>query len=297
MLLDGKKIAEALKESIRGRVAALNSKPVLAVIQVGENAESATYIERKKKYGRDIGIDVQHISFPADIAEKALLDHVTKLSDDHSIHAIIVQLPLPKHIAVAKVMDSIIPTKDADGLSSQNVATLCRLHQWQGGSLGVDGAGLNAFVVPATARGICTLIDTYGISVQGKHVVVIGRSNLVGKPIALAMLARQATVTVCHSQSGDLVSYTKNADIIISATGHTHLINSKHVRPGQVIIDVGISHSSGRLAGDVSFDEVSPIVEAISPVPGGVGPLTVASLFQNVVDLYEVQIMRNKGAL
>jgi len=242
----------------------------LAIIQVGDRSDSTSYIRAKKLFAAKIGVEVVHELFAETITQTEILKHIEILNDDESIHGIIVQLPLPGHIDRTKVIDTIAPGKDVDALTTTSIGS------W------TKGKG----IMPATARGVRELLRFYGIEILGKKVTVVGRSDLVGRPIAVMCQNAGAHVTVCHSQTTDLISGTKDADILIVAVGKPGLITAKHVNGGQVVIDVGISRiGEERLVGDVDFEAVSQIVKAISPVPGGVGAMTVLALFENLIDL------------
>ena len=278
-ILDGKALNEKIAEKLRSQISALKTKPKLVIIQVGDLAESNAYIDRKIKFGGKIGAVVKHKRFPEKITQEELIGHIKVYDQNSSVNGIIVQMPLPKHIDRDEVIDSIDPAKDVDGLTSRNLKLL-----WE-----AKGEGF----VPATTKGIISLLDEYKIPIEGKHVVVVGRSFLVGKPTFLAFLNRDATVTVCHRHTRNLKQETRNADILIVATGKPNLIGKEHVSKNQVVIDVGINaieNEDGprhKLVGDVNFAEVSKIVKAISPVPGGAGPMTVASLFENLLEAYK----------
>ena len=288
MILDGKAVNEKIAEDLKKEIA-LRSKssqgrrPKLVIIQVGDLAESNAYIARKIKFGEKVGVVVDHQRFPNSITQEKLQTTIYKLNTDLMVHGIITQMPFPKHLDKDAIIESIDPKKDVDGLSSTNLK-----HLWEN-----DGLGY----IPATTKGVITLLDYYKIPVTGKHVVVVGRSFLVGKPTMLAFLNRDATVTVAHSKSQNLVEITKSADILVAAVGKPNLITKNHVHKNQVVVDVGITAvepESGsdpvrKLIGDVKFAEVSKIVKAISPVPGGAGPMTVASLFQNLFEAYQRQ--------
>lgn len=278
-ILDGKKTRETLGEELKKRIASLGKVPKLAILLVGERQESKTYVNQKKKFGESIGAEVEIINFPDAVSAEELKKKIKELNDDSHYHGIIVQMPLPSHINPYELTDLIHPYKDVDGLTAGNIKKL-----WDGDSTGH---------APATAKGILTLLKTYGVTLSGKKVVIIGRSILVGKPLALLMLHENATVTICHSATSKLEEETKKADIIVVAVGKAGLLNSSHVESHQIIIDVGINpqiskdennQTSVKLVGDVSFDEVSKIVTAISPVPGGVGPMTVYTLFENLLN-------------
>lgn len=290
-ILDGRKLNEKIAEELKKDISRLHSKIKLVIIQVGDVPESNVYIERKKKFGEKIGAVVDLQKFPKTIGQKELTDELLTMNDEPSIHGIIVQLPIPKHLDKDAVIDSIDPIKDVDGLTAVNLK-----HLWEG-----KGTGY----LPATTKGVITLLDEYKIPIAGKHVVIVGRSALVGKPTFLAFLNRDATVTVAHSKTKNLPKITKLADILVVAAGKSNLISKEHVHKNQVVVDVGINvlenedrprlkqstpglkeDGPHRLVGDVNFTEVEPIVKAISPVPGGIGPMTVASLFENLLDAY-----------
>lgn len=269
ILLSGLRVREKIVEELKSVIASNKQKPKLSVIQVGENYDSDVYIKQKIKFGKEIGVETLHIKLPEDISEENVLLEIKKLNEDESISGIIVQLPLPKNINARVVLDFISPQKDVDGLGSFQV--------------GKFYSGEKSFI-SATAKGIISLLNYYSIDLFGKNVVVVGRSNLVGKPISYLCLQKDATVTICHSKTKDLPDKTKKADILIVACGVPKMINQDFVKKDQVVVDVGIHRTESGLCGDVDFEDVKDIVYAITPVPGGVGPLTVTSLFQNVVD-------------
>lgn len=272
MLLDGKKVSSEKTEALKTKVSAFPFKPVLGIIRVGDREDSRVYIERKVEYGKNIGVDTQVVHLSEDVSEEDLIKEIKNLNNDVNIHGIIVQLPLPENINTNAVISSIDPKKDVDGLTPKNIHKLVNNEKG---------------IVPATPRGIISLLKYYNIEIEGKKVVVVGRSLLVGKSSALLMLNHDATVTVCHSKTKDLQEKTKDADILIVAVGKANFINKDYVKEGQVVIDVGISPLDESISGDVNFNEVKDIVGAISPVPGGVGPMTVVSLFENLLDVIE----------
>lgn len=283
-ILDGLELKNEIQKKLAEKVSmfpAGSPKPTLIIIQVGNNAESNVYVRQKVGFGEKIGVHVNHIKLSEKITEKELIAFVHEACADSKVHGLIVQLPLPSHIKKDNVLDSIDPKKDVDGLTSVNVKKL-----W---------AGDKTAIVPATARGVDALLAKNHIDLQGKHVVIVGRSMLVGKPIFAMMVEHGATATICHSKTLDLKKYTKEADILISAVGKPMLITKDHVRSGQIVIDVGIivieSEGDRHIKGDVDFDNIKDIVEMITPVPGGIGPLTVACLFENVMDTYTLQGM------
>lgn len=270
ILLSGKIIKEKIKAELASSISSMRVPPTLAIIQVGNNPESDIYINQKEKFGSAIGTEVKRISFPENVTDKEILDRINLLNNDEKVKGIIVQLPIPKNLNKRIILDAIDFEKDVDGLGTI-----------QSGLLSIKDSKA---ILPATTRGVETLLSYYEIDLQGKNVVVVGRSDLVGKPIALLCLHKNATVTVCHSYTQNLQDITSRADILIVACGVAKKITREYVRAGQIVIDVGIHKTDIGLCGDVDFDGVKDIVSAISLVPGGVGPLTVASLFQNLVD-------------
>ena len=248
-------------------------KPTLAVILVGENPASQIYVRNKKKTAEKLGINSISIEYPSDITESELLQKIEELNNDENVTAILVQLPLPEHINKNKVIDRILPQKDVDGLTPYNLGKLF--------------SGEEPYVYPCTPKGILLLLDEYNIELEGRHVVVVGRSNLVGKPVAQLFLKRNATVTMCHSHTKNLANITKTADIVVSAVGK-NVIGEKMLKSNCVVVDVGIFRDeNGKISGDVDFENVSKVAAYISPVPGGVGPMTIASLMLNTVELAE----------
>ena len=278
MILDGKKIAQDIRAELREQIATLRSQgkraPKLAIVIVGNNPASETYVTNKIKACEEVGIEVMRIAYQANITEQTLLTEIARLNSDTTIDGFIVQLPLPEHINEATILAAIDYRKDVDGLTPMNVGRMVQ--------------GLPS-IVSATPRGIRELLARYSIAVEGKHVVVIGRSNIVGKPVALLLMQRanNATVTVCHSKTQDLASICRTADIIIAAAGCPKLITANMVKEGAVVIDVGINRVDGHLVGDVDFDNVAPKASYITPVPGGVGPMTIVSLLQNTLQAYQ----------
>lgn len=271
IILDGKKLRDKIFENLKQRLNNMSEKPTLAVILVGENPASQIYVRNKKKTAENLGINSIVINYPSDISENILLDKIQELNNDNSITAILVQLPLPEHINKFRIIDAISPEKDVDGLTPYNSGKLF--------------AGEEPYVYPCTPKGILLLLDEYNIELEGKHVVVIGRSNLVGKPVAQMLLNRNATVTMCHSHTKNLSDITKTADIVVSAVGK-NIIGEKMLKSNCVVVDVGIfKDNNGKICGDVDFANASKIAAYISPVPGGVGPMTIASLMLNTVEL------------
>ncbi len=273
VILDGKKLRDKILEELKLKVASLTVVPKLVVISVGDDPASQIYVNNKKKYAEKIGIAAEIIGYPEDVTQPVLLKKIDELNNDTTVTAILVQLPLPKHIDKLKILTAIDPKKDVDGFTPYNSGLLF--------------SGAKPFAYPATPRGILRLLDEYNIEIDGKHVVVVGRSNIVGKPLAQMMLNRNATVTVCHSHTKNLAEITKTADILVSAAGGK-IIEDNMLKSNCVVIDVGIFRDEkGKLRGDVNFETVSKIASHITPVPGGVGPMTIASLMLNIVDLIE----------
>lgn len=276
-ILDGKKLRDKILEGLKVRLDNLpkNSRPDLAVILVGNNPSSKIYVNTKKKIADKIGINSKIFVYSEKVTEKVLIDKIKELNNDKSITAILVQLPLPEHIDKQRVINTILPIKDVDGLTDYNSAMLFHNEK--------------PFAYPCTPKGILLLLKEYKINLEGKHVVVVGRSNLVGKPLAQMLLNQNATVTICHSHTKDLKSIIKTADIVISAVGKK-LLGEKMIKLGSVVVDVGIfKDEHNKTTGDVDFDKVMPLTSFISPVPGGVGPMTIASLMLNTMELFDLQ--------
>jgi methylenetetrahydrofolate dehydrogenase (NADP+) / methenyltetrahydrofolate cyclohydrolase len=271
-LIDGKAAAKEIREEIKKEVNELKAQgvvPGLAVILVGDDPASHTYVRNKEKGCKEVGIHSEIYKYPAAISEAELLDKIRELNEDKRIHGILVQLPLPGHISESKVIDTISPEKDVDGFHPVNVGKMV---------IGKEG------FLPCTPYGIMKLLEREQIDLQGKRAVVIGRSNIVGKPAGLLLLQRNATVTYCHSKTEDLSYHTKQADIIIAAVGKAKFLKAEDVKEGAVIIDVGMNRDeNGKLCGDVDFESVREKASFITPVPGGVGPMTITMLLYNTV--------------
>ena len=278
MIIDGKSIAQEVKNDLKNEILDLNSKgiiPKLAVVVVGENSASKIYVRNKKKACEEVGIYSEEFALPENTSEKELIDLIKKLNSNSDINGILVQLPLPLHISETKIAEAINPSKDVDVFNPMNTGKL------------LSG---NADLIPCTPKGIIELLEHKKIPLKGKHCVVIGRSNIVGKPISLLMLQKDATVTICHSKTKNLDEICKTADIIIAAVGKPKFITKNMVKNGCVIIDVGINRSKdGTICGDVDFEEVKNIASYITPVPGGVGPMTIAMLLKNTVITTKMQ--------
>lgn len=274
-ILDGKKVRDIISLKIKDELNKIKAKPKLVIIQVGDDERSTIYVRQKKIFGEKLGFEVEHINLDKDIKEEDLISKIEVLNSEETVNGIIVQLPLPKSFDVYKVLDNINPEKDVDGLNSINTAKLFRNESLS--------------FIPATTKGILSLLDFYNIDVSGKKVVVVGRSLLVGRPTVFSMLNRNATVTICHSKTSNLKEEIKSSDIVIVAVGKPNLITEDFVKEGQIVIDVGITKVGDKLLGDVDFESVSKKVEAITPVPGGIGPMTVVSLFENLLLAYKKQ--------
>lgn len=275
MILDGKKVRDFLAENIKKDLKKIGQKPKLVILQVGNDERSSAYVKQKKIFGEKLGFDVEYVQFDKKVLEKELISRINKYNEDKNTNGIIIQLPLPKNLDTMKIIESVSPEKDVDGLNSKNLRLVLE--------------GRSGGFIPATTKGIFSLLDFYKINIEGKKVVVIGRSLLVGRPTALMFLNRNATMTVCHSKTKDLKQEILKADIIVSAVGHPNLIKKGFVKKGQVIIDVGITKVGDILVGDVDYKAVNKLVKAITPVPGGIGPMTVISLFENLLLAYRRQ--------
>ncbi len=273
--IDGKAISQMVKDELRDRVKKEEIEATLAVIQVGSDPASTVYVGNKKKACEYIGIRSLAFELPEETKEEELLDLVRELNDREDVDGILVQLPLPAHMDEDKVIQTISPKKDVDGFHPQSVGAL---------SIGQPG------FVSCTPAGVIQLLKRSGVEIEGKECVIVGRSNIVGKPMALLMLRENATVTICHSRTKDLKEVTKRADILIVAIGKPRFITKEYVKEGAVVIDVGIHRGAdNKLCGDVDFDEVEPVASAITPVPGGVGPMTIAMLMNNCVEAKGLQ--------
>lgn len=276
-ILDGKSISNKVKEEIKTEVIELQKTgltPGLAVILVGEDPASQTYVNSKEKSCKAAGIYSEKIVMNTDVSEEKLLNTIEELNNNDKIHGILVQLPLPSHIDTSKVLETIIPSKDVDGFHEYNV-----------GKLVTD----NQTLVPCTPLGVMRILKEYNIDVKGKDAVVVGKSNIVGKPMFNLLLNAGATPTVCHSKTKDLKAHTTRADILVIGIGRPDFIGADMVKEGAVVIDVGINRKSdGKLTGDVDFDAVSPKCSFITPVPGGVGPMTIACLLENTLNAYKM---------
>ena len=276
MILDGKQLSQELKDEMRQEVDALAQKygrrPCLMVVIVGNNPASQSYVRGKIKATEYVGFDGSLVSLPEDVTEDALIAEIERLNQNELVDGILVQLPLPKHISEDRVIASISPEKDVDGFHATNVARL-----W-----------LNQpCIVPCTPKGVIVMLDRAGIEITGKNAVVVGRSNIVGKPVAKLLLDRNATVTIAHSRTKNLKEVCRQADILVVAVGRPQMLTADYIKPGAAVIDVGINRlEDGRLVGDVDFEGAKAIAGAITPVPGGVGPMTITMLMRNTIECF-----------
>lgn len=275
-LIDGNALAKTIRAEVAGRTAALKAKgvnPALSIILVGEDPASQVYTRHKVNDSAQTGLEATLETYPADMSEADLLARIRILNDDPKVHGILVQLPLPRHMDSQKVIETISPAKDVDGF-----------HVASAGALMTGAPGF----WPCTPHGCMKMLESIGYDLRGKHAVVIGRSNIVGKPMAMMLLAKSATVTICHSATQDLGAITRQADVIVAAVGKLNLLTADMVKPGAVVIDVGMNRKEdGKLAGDVDFDGVKEVASWITPVPGGVGPMTRAMLLANTLEAAE----------
>lgn len=270
-IADGKGLAETIYENIKKGTEKLTRKPCLTVIITDDNETGKIYVKNKQRACEKTGIQSQTIFLPSNVTEKELLTKIEELNQNENIDAILVQLPLPQHIDTEKILNAISPEKDADGFHYINAGKMF--------------TGQMPDSIACTPKGILRLLDEYKINLSGMNAVVIGRSNIVGKPVAQLLLQRNATVTMCHSQTKNIEQFTKNADLIVVAIGKPKFLTADMVKEGVIVIDVGISRIDGKLSGDVDFEKVAPKASLITPVPGGVGPMTVAMLIQNTYEL------------
>jgi methylenetetrahydrofolate dehydrogenase (NADP+)/methenyltetrahydrofolate cyclohydrolase len=273
-IIDGRKVAEELRAELKKKVSKLKQKPGLAVVLVGNNPASEVYVNMKEKKCKDVGFYSKKIILPEETSEEKLLQVVDDLNQDPKIHGMLVQLPLPKHVDEQLIIDAILPHKDADGFNPINMGNML--------------IGQN-IIVSATPKGVMKLIESTGVELEGKHAVVVGRSNIVGKPISILLQQKNCTVTMCHSRTKPLADYTKQADILVVAIGKARMITKEMVKPGAIVIDVGTNKVYDKLVGDVEFDGVKEVAGYITPVPRGVGPMTIACLLENTLECMELQ--------
>ena len=279
MIIDGKKEAEVLREKIKKEIISIKNKtnksPVLTVILVGDFAPSQIYVKNKEKISKQVGINSNVIKYPKDVSEEEILKKIKELNNDKNVSGILVQLPLPDQISKEKVINLIDPLKDVDGFSPINAGNLA--------------SGYNA-IVPCTPLGCLLLLKKVEKNLSGKHAVIIGRSNLNGKPLAQLLLKENCTVTITHSKTKNLKEECLKADILIAAVGVANLVKKDWVKSGSIIIDVGINKQGDKIVGDVNFEEVKDKVKAITPVPGGVGPMTIACLLKNTLECFKARL-------
>jgi methylenetetrahydrofolate dehydrogenase (NADP+)/methenyltetrahydrofolate cyclohydrolase len=272
-IIDGKAIAKRIRGEVASEVEKLKLMtrvpPKLCVVLVGEDPASQIYVRNKEKACAEVGIASETLRKPASIKEEQVIDLVRRLNKDKSVHGILVQLPLPKEIDPVKVLNEVSPAKDVDGLHPLNMGKLLR--------------GEDPLFIPCTPQGIIELILSTGTEIKGKEAVVVGRSNIVGKPVSLLLLQRHATLTICHSRTQDLGAVTRRADILVASVGSPRIIHGDMVKEGAVVIDVGVNRVEGKLVGDVDFEAARDRAAFISPVPGGVGPMTIAMLLRNTL--------------
>lgn len=272
MIIDGKQIAKELRAGIAEQVSKLNRKPGLAVILVGDDPASAVYVRNKDNACKEVGFYSEKINKPESITQAELLAEVSRLNSDDKIDGILVQLPLPNHLDANQVIEAINPNKDVDGFHSENIGKLMQN---------------KAYLRPCTPKGVMTMLATTGIDLVGKNCVVVGASNIVGRPMAMELLNAHATVTICNSKTQDLSGKIKQADVVVAAVGIPKMIQGDWIKNGAIIIDVGINRlDDGSLVGDVDFDAAQQKAEWITPVPGGVGPMTIATLLENTLTAY-----------
>lgn len=267
-IIDGKVIAREIRARVRSEIARSSVRPGLAVVQVGDNPASTTYVGLKQKDCEEVGIRSEKVHLPHSVTTAELLDHVEGLNRRVDIHGILVQLPLPPGIESSRILQAVRPEKDVDGFHSQNLGELVSAREK---------------LVPCTPKGVIRLIESTGLKFEGRKAVVVGRSVIVGKPVALMLLNRNAVVTLCHSKTPDLGAETRQADILVVATGRPALVRGDGIKPGAIVIDVGINFVSGKMVGDVDFASVREVAGYLTPVPGGVGPMTRAMLLENTL--------------
>lgn len=275
IIFDGRKLADKIIENLKNNTSKLQKKPKLAVILAGNNPASQIYVRNKQRKAEYIGFESIVIPLPEDVSEENILEHIYILNEDVDINAILVQLPLPSHINQKKIIEAIEPIKDVDGFTSYNFGRLA--------------LGYKPYVFPCTPKGIIKLFEEYNINLQGKTVVVIGRSNIVGKPVSFLLQQKNATVIMANSYTKNLKELTLKSDIIVSAVGKPQFIDETYIKESAVIVDVGINRTDDGLYGDIDFDKVSKKASFITPVPGGVGPMTIAMLMENTYELFKLQ--------
>ncbi|MBR9706759.1 bifunctional 5,10-methylenetetrahydrofolate dehydrogenase/5,10-methenyltetrahydrofolate cyclohydrolase [Candidatus Pacearchaeota archaeon] len=272
-IIDGKELSKKILEDVKKKIQQNNQKPGLAIVLVGNNPASEIYVGLKEKKSKELGINCERYDLDELISEEELLNRVDELNQKKDIHGIVVQLPLPQHINDELVVNSVLPHKDVDGFTPVNQGNL---------------VNDNNMLVPATARACIELIKSTGTEIKGKNAVIIGRSKIVGKPVFLLLLQENATATICHSKTKNIAKHTKNADILIAACGVPKLVKKDMVKEGAIVIDVGINRTDEGIVGDVDYENVKEVAGHITPVPGGVGPMTIALLLDNILQAMEL---------
>ena len=277
-LIDGKAVAADIKNELRVRAEALKARgvnPCLAVVMAGDNPASAIYVRNRRRACKDVGIESRYVKLEADVTQEQVIAEINALNADESVHAILVQLPLPKHIDENAVLDAILPEKDADGFHVVNAGRLLTGREC---------------TLPCTPAGCMELLKRAGVPLNGQEAVVVGRSNIVGKPMALLLQQANCTVTMCHSRTKNLAEHTRNADVLVAAVGRPRFVTADMVKEGAAVVDVGINRVDGKLCGDVDFDAVAQKASYITPVPGGVGKMTICMLMANTVEAAEKKV-------
>lgn len=273
-ILEGKKVAEVIETRAKQKLSGIEGRPVLAIVLVGNDPASEIYVKKKRESCEKIGIESKKVELPREISQQDLLEEIEKLNLDPNITALMVQMPLPEHISERDVLEAVVEDKDVECLNSSNFGKFSEYGE------------TSVTVSPVTPMAVMRILEVYGVEIEGKNAVVVGNSNIVGKPVTMLLADRGATVTVCHDKTKDIAIHTRWADILVVAVGKKHLVSDGMFKKGAVVIDVGINREDGKLYGDVDFDAAKEVVDAITPVPGGVGPVTVAMLMENTVELF-----------
>ena len=278
-LIDGKKLADEVLLALQDKIAQENVKPHLVIILVGDNEASQIYVRNKLKAAEKVGIVADVVCLPADVSQQVLGDKIVELNHDNAVHGIVVQQPLPEGLSIDEVVEKIAPEKDVDGFGISNIGKLVQ--------------NLGGGIIAATPKAVLNMLVSTGVALAGKHAVIIGRSKIVGRPLAALLLNHDCTVTVAHTKTRNLADLVRTADIVVAACGQPKLVKKDWLKKGAVVIDVGINRVGGRLCGDVDFENAAEVCSFISPVPGGVGPMTVAMLLENTFEVFNLQ--RRKG--
>ena len=278
-LIDGKKLADEVLLALQDKIAQENVKPHLVIVLVGDNEASQIYVRNKLKAAEKVGIVAEVVCLPADVSQQVLGDKIVELNHDNAVHGIVVQQPLPEGLSIDEVVEKIAPEKDVDGFGISNIGKLVQ--------------NLGGGIIAATPKAVLNMLVSTGVALAGKHAVIIGRSKIVGRPLAALLLNHDCTVTVAHTKTRNLADLVRTADIVVAACGQPKLVKKDWLKKGAVVIDVGINRVGGRLCGDVDFENAAEVCSFISPVPGGVGPMTVAMLLENTFEAFNLQ--RRKG--